>query len=69
MKRVRFMKRIDALLLIDSKGDNSMDEREELLPIVGLLPMNGFAGRDTLCWTRPVGNIPKFMPLDNSLNR
>ena len=33
-----------------------------LLPLSGLQDGTHYAGR-------PVGNIPKFMPLDNSLNR
>ena len=32
------------------------------------LPINGFKN-GTPYYGRPVGNIPKFMPLDNSLNR
>ena len=46
-----------------------MDEREELLPSL-VAAHEWIAGWDTLCWTScPVGNIPEFMPLDNSLNR
>ena len=33
-----------------------------------LLPMNGFQD-GTPYYGRPIGNIPGFMPLDNSLNR
>ena len=33
-----------------------------LIPLNGLQDGNPYAGR-------PVGNIPEFMPLDNSLNR
>ena len=44
-----------------------MYEREELLPLL-VASYEWIAGQDTLCWT-PCGNIPEFMPLDNSLNR
>ena len=45
-----------------------MVEREELLPSL-VAAHEWIAGRDTLFWARPVGKIPNFMPLDNSLNR
>ena len=45
-----------------------MDEREQLLPSLAALPMNGL--QDGIPYDgRPVGNSPEFMPLDNSLNR
>ena len=43
-----------------------MDEREELLPSL-FAPMNGLQD-GTPYDGRPVGNSPKFMSLDNSLN-
>ena len=46
-----------------------MDEREKLLPSL-VAAHEWIAWQYTLCWAPcPVGNIPKFMPLDNSLNR
>ena len=57
----------DALVLMTAKEkikwmkDNNYFHR-------WLLPMNGFQDR-TPYDGRPVGNSPKFMPLDNSLNR
>ena len=45
-----------------------MDEIEGLLP--SLVSIHEWiAGRDTLLWAPPVGNIPECTPLDNSLNR
>ena len=44
-----------------------MDERESLLHR-WLLPINGLQDRTPYVGL-PVGNIPEFMPLDNSLNR
>ena len=44
-----------------------MDEREQLLPQF-FSAHEWIAGQATYSG-RPVGNTPKFMPLDNSLNR
>ena len=44
-----------------------MDEREELIPLL-VAAHAWISGRDTYSG-RPVCNSPKFMPLDNSLNR
>ena len=57
----------DALVLMTSK-EKIIWMKENDYFHRWLLPMNGFQD-GTPYAGRPVGNIPEFMPLDNSLNR
>ena len=57
----------DALLLMTEK-ETIKWTKENNYSHSWLLPMNGFQYGTSYAGC-PVGNIPKFMPLDNSLNR